>query len=60
MIRTRDPYGIGFEDKWGVKLLRRLLTWNPRERISAKKALGHAYLREGGAMGYRCSLLTTN
>ena len=54
LIRARDPFGRGLRDPWGVKLLRQILTWNPRDRIDASKALKHAYLREGGSQGFRC------
>jgi len=55
MVRQRDPFGIGMNDPWGVLLLRRLLKWNPQERVSAAEALKHAYLREDGSTGFRCS-----
>ena len=54
MIRARDPFGIGLPDRWGLHLLRRLLMWNPHDRITAARALEHAYLRESGSEGYRC------
>jgi serine/threonine protein kinase len=47
-LRARDPLkGEAAIDIWGLRLLRRLLQWNPEERISAQEALQHAYFRKG-------------
>ena len=43
VIRRKDPLGLGFDDLNGLRLLRRLLAWDPRARISAADALKHAY-----------------
>lgn len=47
-LRARDPLGgEAAIDIWGLRLLRRLLQWNPEERITAQEALQHAYFRKG-------------
>ena len=38
---------MGMPDQWAVKLLRRLLRWNAEERITAQRALQHAFFRPG-------------
>jgi len=43
LLRASDPLGIGAGDVWLVKLIRRLLRWDPAERMSAHQALTHAY-----------------
>jgi hypothetical protein len=63
-LRRRDPLGLGMPGEWAVKLLRRLLRWNAEERITAQRALQHAFFRppadeaSGGEMagggGYTC------
>ena len=58
-LRRRDPLGMGMPDEWAIKLLRRLLRWNAEERITAQRALQHAFfrpdsLRRAGA-GFRAS-----
>jgi serine/threonine protein phosphatase PrpC/serine/threonine protein kinase len=42
-ILRRDSLGLGFSDPWGLDLLRRLLHWEPRHRMSMKDAMKHAY-----------------
>merc|ERR1719242_1423949 len=42
-IQRRDPLKQKFSDKWAALLLRRLLAYNPHERISVQAALTHAY-----------------
>ena len=44
-LRRRDPLGLGMPGVWAVKLLRRLLRWNAEERITAQRALQHAFFR---------------
>jgi hypothetical protein len=44
-LRRRDPLGLGMPDEWAVKLLRRLLRWNAEERITAQRALQHAFFQ---------------
>ena len=36
-----DPLRLGIRDPWGLRLLWRLLQWDPRRRISAHEALQH-------------------
>jgi serine/threonine protein phosphatase PrpC/serine/threonine protein kinase len=42
-ILKRDPLAIGFNDIWGLDLIRRLLAFKPSDRISLSDALRHAY-----------------
>ena len=42
-VLRRDPLGVGFNDKWGLDLLSRLLRFAPSARISLQDALLHAY-----------------
>jgi protein phosphatase 1L len=42
-VLRRDPLGVGFNDRWGLDLLSRLLRFAPTERISLQDALLHAY-----------------
>mmetsp|Transcript_16048 Transcript_16048/g.31699 ORF Transcript_16048/g.31699 Transcript_16048/m.31699 type:complete len:338 (-) Transcript_16048:159-1172(-) len=53
-IRGRDELGLGMPNIWAVRLLRRMLRWVPDERISAKRALDHAYFRKDGK-GFPCA-----
>ena len=42
-ILKRDPLAIGFNDIYGLDLIRRLLAFNPADRITLDMALKHAY-----------------
>jgi serine/threonine protein kinase len=57
-LKARDPTGRGLHSRWALRLVRRLLSWDPGDRPSAERALRHAYFREGGdgggGRGWRC------
>jgi len=56
IVRERDELGMGMPSRWAVKLLRRLLKWNPEDRISAERALMHAYFKgDDEETGFLCS-----
>lgn len=44
-LQARDPLGIGFDSSWDplLKLIWKLLAWDPKERITAEDALQHFY-----------------
>ncbi|EEY59250.1 protein phosphatase 1L-like protein [Phytophthora infestans T30-4] len=44
-VVERDPLKRGLEDLWGLDLIWRLLQWHPSERITAKRALQHAFFQ---------------
>ena len=56
-LASRDPTGRGVP-KWALRLIRRLLSWDPELRPTAEQALTHAYFRGEGPDGegepYRC------
>ncbi len=54
ILQQRDELGLAFPNLWAVKLLRRLLRWNAEARITADRALKHAFFREDGR-GYPCA-----
>jgi serine/threonine protein kinase len=43
LIATRDPQGIGLEGGLALRLLQRLLAWDPAQRPTAAQAQQHAY-----------------
>eukprot|EP00878_Enallax_costatus_P010077 GHUV01010518.1.p1 GENE.GHUV01010518.1~~GHUV01010518.1.p1 ORF type:complete len:851 (+),score=193.00 GHUV01010518.1:408-2960(+) len=43
LISSRDPQGIGLEGPLGLRLLQRVLSWDPSRRPTAQQALQHAY-----------------
>jgi serine/threonine protein kinase len=43
LIASRDPQGIGLEGGLALRLLQRLLAWDPVQRPTAAQALQHAY-----------------
>ena len=50
-LAARDPLGYGLPSVWALRLIRRLLSWNPADRPTAEEALGHAFFRDGGGGG---------
>ncbi|XP_052731586.1 uncharacterized protein LOC108325860 isoform X3 [Vigna angularis] len=44
-IRNRDPLKIGFSNIWALRLVRRLLHWDPEDRPSIDEALQHPYFQ---------------
>jgi len=46
VIKRWDPLAIGITDIMAAKLIMRLLTWNPEHRITAARALQHAYFHQ--------------
>jgi serine/threonine protein kinase/serine/threonine protein phosphatase PrpC len=53
-FKLRDPLGVGFASVWELRLVRKLLSWDPSERPTAAQALEHAFFREDGR-GWRCA-----
>lgn len=45
-LAARDPTGRGLPTVWALRLIRRLLSWNPADRPTAEEALGHAFFRD--------------
>jgi serine/threonine protein kinase len=56
-LASRDPTGLGVHSKWALRLIRRLLSWDPELRPTAEQALTHAYFRGEGPDGepFRCA-----
>lgn len=54
VFRRRDPLGQGLPGVWSLRLIRRLLHWNPASRPTAEEILQHAFFRVDGG-GYPCS-----
>lgn len=46
ITRTTSDTHKTITTTWGADLLRRMLTWNPRDRISAAAALAHPFFHE--------------
>ena len=55
-FKERDPLGVGFESVWALRLVRKLLSWDPSQRPSAARALEHAYFRDSDdtTSGWTC------
>ncbi|CAE8631033.1 unnamed protein product [Polarella glacialis] len=49
-LRQRDEAGIGLPSAEGRDLLRRLLRWEPQDRISAQEALAHPWFDDGAQL----------
>ncbi|CAI0434074.1 unnamed protein product [Linum tenue] len=45
-IKSRDPLKTGFPDVWALRLVRRLLLWDPDDRLSVDEALDHPYFKQ--------------
>lgn len=43
LIASKDPTGVGLEGALSVRLVQRMLAWNPKQRPTAAQALQHAY-----------------
>jgi serine/threonine protein kinase len=43
LVASRDPTGRGLEGGLALRLLQRLLAWDPKQRPTAAQALQHAY-----------------
>lgn len=43
LVASRDPTGVGLEGGLALRLLQRLLAWDPKQRPTAAQALQHAY-----------------
>ena len=54
IFKARDPLGVGLESIWALRLIRKLLSWDPNERPSAAQALEHAFFRDGDERGWKC------
>jgi len=55
LLRFRDPAAGGQAlSPWGLRLIRRMLSWDPLDRPSAAKALRHAFFRDAGG-GFPCA-----
>ena len=50
-LASRDPTGLGVHSKWALRLIGRLLSWDPERRPTAEQALTHAYFRGEGPEG---------
>jgi serine/threonine protein kinase/serine/threonine protein phosphatase PrpC len=55
-FKERDPLGVGFESVWALRLVRKLLSWDPGQRPSAARVLEHAYFRDSddATTGWTC------
>jgi serine/threonine protein phosphatase PrpC/serine/threonine protein kinase len=53
VLRARDPTGRGLPPM-GLRLVRNLLQWDPHRRVSAGRALQHAFFLGDGWSGIRC------
>ncbi|KNC81913.1 hypothetical protein, variant [Sphaeroforma arctica JP610] len=56
-LRIADTLGVGFPTLMGTDLIKRLLRWDPTNRVAADKALTHAYFTNpNGDKPFVCSL----
>lgn len=53
----KDPIGRGFPDRWGLRLLWRMLQWDPDRRIRSQDALKHVRIVRRSEVG--ASVITT-
>eukprot|EP00955_Chlamydomonas_euryale_P087177 364274-Chlamydomonas_euryale.AAC.5 len=56
LIRARDPLGVGAGGLQAVRLLRRLLSWDPLARPTAREALMHAYFQDARGDTVQCAV----
>ena len=49
-LAARDPTGVGVS-RWALRLVRRMLSWDPADRPTAERALTHAFFRGEDADG---------
>jgi serine/threonine protein kinase len=59
VLKKHDPLGRA-PDKWLTKLIRRLLQWDPAQRITAEKALSHAYFTGPHRLCIHCACVRKN
>lgn len=54
-LAARDPTGVGVS-RWALRLVRRMLSWDPADRPTAERALTHAFFRgeDADGAGYTC------
>ena len=54
-LAARDPTGFGVS-RWALRLIRRMLSWDPADRPTAARALTHAFFRgeDADGAGYAC------
>ncbi|GAV87925.1 Pkinase domain-containing protein/PP2C domain-containing protein [Cephalotus follicularis] len=44
-IKSGDPLKLGFPNVWALRLVRKLLLWEPEDRLSVDDALHHPYFQ---------------
>ena len=54
VLRAKDPTGKGLSPM-GLRLVRHLLQWDPQQRVSASRALQHAFFLSDRWSGFRCA-----
>ncbi|GIL81024.1 hypothetical protein Vretimale_9291 [Volvox reticuliferus] len=56
LAKSRDPLGLGLEGPMALRLLLRLLHWDPASRPSARQALQHAFftIKPGAWASFSC------
>ena len=45
-IKLRDPLNLGLPNEWALRLIRRLLRWNPDKRLLVSRVEKHAFFKE--------------